>query len=130
MALHYGYLLLNLIDNGYVLFSAHPQLSANLQANNIRDQLSKFQSDERKSQEASLHRNNSGKLIGAERLLRVFDAYEQEGICTGKAKHGIKSEIGRVIYGGLKSEKETQWNKEVDAAYKRALTLGMKVLFS
>lgn len=129
LAMHYGRQVMRLIENGYVLFSAHPQLSAHLQADRIRDQLSAFQSEERLSEEASSHRKNSGKVVGSERLLRVLDAYEQEGVCTGNAKRGIKSEIGRVVFGSVKNAAETQWNKEADAAYQRAQSAAMKISF-
>lgn len=120
IALHYGRQIMHLVKSGYVLFSADPQSSASVQAARIKEQLSHLQKESRGSSEDKTHRINKRKVYPIEKLLRVLDAYDQEGLIEGASKRVSKTEIGKKIFEHARNRDEVSWHKLAEAAFQQA----------
>ena len=127
VALHVGLEVRRLIDAGYVLFVTDPMLSATTQATDIADHLAKMQRESRKGGERS-YRRNSRELHSPDKLLRVLDAYEQEGLSTGLHKRGVKTMIGKTIFDDVKVDAESHWHKLAQRAHEQASAISSRPL--
>lgn len=113
--------VLNLVESGYVLIALNPMSSATRQARAIETMLSAMQLEIREdSDEFAPHRINEPKVDAPTNLLRVMDAFDQEGILDKGSRRGGLTEIGKEIFLATKVAHSTPWHKVAQQSYKLA----------
>jgi hypothetical protein len=117
--------ILRILDSGYLLFVVDPHGSAQSQLQVIEKELSSFQKNLRDDRGSQFHRINKSSAFSRVSLLRVMDAYDQEGILSGNSLRGMKTQIGRQIFLDQKIEAAAVWHKIADGAYRRAEKIAM-----
>lgn len=118
VALHHGKRLIALAEAGYALFSVDPRKSAKIQAERISKLISAWQKEAR-DPEGDTGRENTKPSSPLDKLLRVLDAYEQEGIGTKREKHGIRTRVGQQIFQD--SKQDVDWHKVLTSKYHQAI---------